>query len=104
LNREFNAGEVSTEIRIPIGPIYLAGNLEIPEGAKGIVVFVHGSGSSRHSPRNRYVAEELQKKGLGTLLFDLLTAEEERIDMLTRELRFYIVQLALRLIDVTTWL
>jgi pimeloyl-ACP methyl ester carboxylesterase len=78
--------------------------LEIPEGAKGIVVFVHGSGSSRHSPRNRYVAEELQKRGLGTLLFDLLTAEEERIDMITREFRFNIDLLAKRLSDVTAWL
>jgi len=104
LKRESNAGEVSTEIRIPIGSIYLDGNLEIPEGAKGIVVFVHGSGSSRHSPRNQYVAKELQKKGLGTLLFDLLTAEEERIDMITREFRFNIDLLAKRLSDVTAWL
>jgi pimeloyl-ACP methyl ester carboxylesterase len=104
LNKEFNTGKVNSEIRIPIGSIYLDGNLEIPEGAKGIVVFVHGSGSSRHSPRNRYVAEELQKRGLGTLLFDLLTAEEERIDMITREFRFNIDLLAKRLSDVTAWL
>lgn len=104
MNKEFNTGKVNSEIRIPIGSIYLDGNLEIPEGAKGIVVFVHGSGSSRHSPRNRYVAEELQKRGLGTLLFDLLTAEEERIDMITREFRFNIDLLAKRLSDVTAWL
>ena len=92
------------EVKIPIDSIYLEGNLSIPEGAKGIVVFVHGSGSSRHSPRNQYVAKELQQDGLGTLLFDLLTVEEERIDMLTRHLRFDIELLSKRLIDVTRWL
>lgn len=93
----------SREIRIPIDSIDLEGNLDIPEGAKGIVIFVHGSGSSRYSPRNQYVAQELQKEGLGTLLFDLLTAQEERIDMLTRELRFDIDLLSKRLINVTSW-
>jgi putative phosphoribosyl transferase len=68
------------------------------------VVFAHGSGSSRHSSRNKYVAWELQKKGFGTLLFDLLTAEEERIDMVTAHLRFDIDLLANRLVDVTNWL
>jgi putative phosphoribosyl transferase len=94
----------SLEIRIPIGSIYLEGNLDIPTGASGIVVFVHGSGSSRFSPRNQYVAQELQKEGLGTLLFDLLTAEEERIDIVTAHLRFDIDLLAGRLVDVTKWL
>ena len=84
--------------------LLLEGNLIIPEGAKGIVVFAHGSGSSRHSSRNQYVAQELQKEGLGTLLFDLLTAEEERIDMVTAHLRFDIDLLANRLVDVTNWL
>jgi len=65
---------------------------------------VHGSGSSRHSPRNQYVAKELQKSGLATLLFDLLTVEEERIDMLTRHLRFDIDLLSKRLINTTNWL
>jgi putative phosphoribosyl transferase len=97
-------GKVSNEIRIPINSITLEGNLTIPEGAKGIVVFAHGSGSSRFSSRNRYVAQELQKEGLGTLLFDLLTAEEERIDMVTAHLRFNIDLLANRLVDVTNWL
>lgn len=96
--------EKSIEVKIPIDSIYLEGNLSVPEGARGIIVFVHGSGSSRHSPRNQYVAEELQKEGLGTLLFDLLTVEEERIDMLTRHLRFDIELLSKRLIDVTEWL
>jgi len=94
----------SNEIRIPINSITLEGNLIIPEGAKGIVVFAHGSGSSRFSSRNRYVAQELQKEGLGTLLFDLLTAEEERIDMVTAHLRFDIDLLATRLVEVTNWL
>jgi putative phosphoribosyl transferase len=94
----------NSEIRIPINSINLEGNLIIPEGAKGIVVFAHGSGSSRHSSRNQYVARELQKEGLGTLLFDLLTADEERIDMVTAHLRFDIDLLANRLVDVTNWL
>lgn len=94
----------SSEIQIPTDSITLEGNLTIPEGAKGIVIFAHGSGSSRFSPRNRYVAQELQKEGLGTLLFDLLTAEEERIDMITAQLRFDIDLLADRLVSVTNWL
>lgn len=102
--KEMSSMEIkSKEIRIPIGSINLEGNLDIPAGAKGIVIFVHGSGSSRHSPRNQYVAKELQKEGLATLLFDLLTAQEERIDMLTRELRFDIDLLSKRLISVTSW-
>lgn len=94
----------SNEIQIPIDSITLEGNLTIPEEAKGIVVFAHGSGSSRFSSRNRFVAQELQKEGLGTLLFDLLTAEEERIDMVTAHLRFDIDLLANRLVEVTNWL
>jgi len=97
-------GKNNNEVRIPINSIVLEGNLVIPGGAHGIVVFAHGSGSSRHSSRNKYVAWELQKKGFGTLLFDLLTAEEERIDMVTAHLRFDIALLANRLIDVTNWL
>lgn len=96
--------ERNAEVRIPIGSIYLDGNLNIPEGARGIVIFVHGSGSSRHSPRNQYVAQELQRNGLATLLFDLLTMEEERIDMITRNFRFDIDMLSKRLIDTTRWL
>jgi len=94
----------NNEVRIPVNSIVLEGNLVIPEGAQGIVVFAHGSGSSRHSSRNKYVALELQKEGFGTLLFDLLTAEEERIDMITAHLRFDIDLLANRLLDVTNWL
>jgi putative phosphoribosyl transferase len=93
----------NNEVRIPINSIVLEGNLVIPKGAQGIVIFAHGSGSSRHSSRNKYVAWKLQKEGFGTLLFDLLTAEEERIDMVTAHLRFDIDLLANRLVAVTKW-
>jgi dienelactone hydrolase len=78
--------------------------LTIPKGAEGIVVFAHGSGSSRHSPRNQYVAKVLNDAGLATLLTDLLTSQEEEVDVLTREFRFNIELLAKRLIAVTDWL
>jgi putative phosphoribosyl transferase len=91
-------------VLIPVGTTALEGDLVVPGGATGIVVFAHGSGSSRRSSRNRFVAAELQGAGLATLLFDLLTAEEERLDMVTREHRFDIGLLASRLIDVTDWL
>jgi dienelactone hydrolase len=80
------------------------GNLMIPALARGIVVFAHGSGSSRYSPRNRYVARFLQDAGFATLLFDLLTAEEDIIDQQTRQLRFDIALLAKRLMIATDWL
>ena len=104
MNELLSKSKSSSEIQIPIDSIILEGNLTIPEGTKGIVVFAHGSGSSRFSPRNRYVAQELQKEGLGTLLFDMLTAEEEKIDMITAHLRFDIDLLANRLVNVTNWL
>jgi|ERR1035437_1299415 putative phosphoribosyl transferase len=96
-------GKNNNEVRIPIDSIVLEGNLVIPEGTQGIVIFAHGSGSSRHSSRNKYVAWKLQEEGFGTLLFDLLTAEEERIDMVTAHLRFDIDLLAIRLVTVTKW-
>jgi putative phosphoribosyl transferase len=92
------------EVRVWVGSIILEGNLDIPESARGVVLFAHGSGSGRHSPRNRYVAEELQQAGLGTLLIDLLTSEEEEIDLRTRHLRFDIGMLAERLVGGTDWL
>jgi len=104
MRESLNKGKENSEIRIPVDSIILEGNFTVPEGATGIVVFAHGSGSSRHSSRNQYVARELQKRGFATLLFDLLTAEEERIDMVTAHLRFDIDLLANRLADVTTWL
>ena len=76
----------------------------MPDGARGVVLFAHGSGSSRHSPRNREVAGGLQGAGLGTLLMDLLTPDEERIDLRTRELRFNIPLLAQRLTAAVDWL
>jgi dienelactone hydrolase len=91
-------------VKISIGQVVLEGNLVVPEGARGIVVFAHGSGSSRHSPRNRYVAQVLNNAGLATLLFDLLTTDEEMIDERTMHLRFDIGFLAQRLVEVTKWL
>jgi dienelactone hydrolase len=91
-------------VRIPAGRATLEGDLNIPEGARGIVLFAHGSGSSRHSPRNRYVAQLLNQAQLATLLVDLLTAEEEAIDLRTAQLRFDIGLLAARLAGVTDWL
>ena len=88
------------EVWVLAGPVTVAGHLTIPENPRGIVVFAHGSGSSRHSPRNRYVAEVLNQAGLATLLFDLLTPAEER----NRANVFDIEGLASRLIDVSAWL
>jgi putative phosphoribosyl transferase len=87
-------------VEVEAGGVILAGHLTMPPASTSIVVFVHGSGSSRHSPRNRYVAEQLNQAGFGTLLFDLLTAEEE----LDRANVFDIGTLAIRLIEVTRWL
>jgi putative phosphoribosyl transferase len=91
-------------VSIPAAGAGLAGDLVIPDGAHGIVVFAHGSGSSRKSPRNVYVAEMLQQAGLATLLMDLLTLEEEAVDARTRHLRFDIDLLAERLVAATDWL
>jgi putative phosphoribosyl transferase len=92
------------EVRIPSAAVTLEGTLAIPPGAKGVVVFAHGSGSSRYSPRNHFAARVLRESGNGTLLFDLLTAEEEIEDNVTRSLRFDIGLLARRLAEVTRWL
>jgi dienelactone hydrolase len=92
-----------TEVHIPAGCASLAGNLNIPVNATALVLFAHGSGSSRHSPRNQFVARTLNDTGLATLLFDLLTSEEELVDMRTAELRFDIDLLAERLVHATTW-
>ncbi len=75
-----------SEVQIQAGRAVLPGNLNIPKDATALVLFAHGSGSSRHSPRNQFVARTLNEAGLATLLFDLLTQEEEAIDMQTREL------------------
>jgi dienelactone hydrolase len=91
-------------VRLAIDSVTLDGNLAIPAGATGIVLFAHGSGSSRHSPRNRYVAEALLEGGLATLLIDLLTSAEEREDARTARLRFDIALLARRVAAATAWL
>lgn len=96
------------EVRIPLdapseSARFLEGHLSIPHGARGLVLFAHGSGSSRHSPRNQFVATELQREGLATLLLDLLTLEEEAVDARTAHLRFDIALLASRLIAATDW-
>ncbi len=91
------------EVEIQIGQNRLFGELFVPKGQVGLILFAHGSGSGRHSPRNQFVAKKLQSLGLATLLFDLLTLEEEAIDEQTTELRFNIPFLAKRLISVTDW-
>jgi pimeloyl-ACP methyl ester carboxylesterase len=89
--------------RISAGALELEGELIVPEAANGIVIFAHGSGSSRHSSRNKFVARTLREAGVGTLLFDLLTREEEIAEQHTRHLRFDIVLLAARLIKAWEW-
>ena len=91
------------EVQIQAGQPVLSGNLIVPENAVALVLFAHGSGSSRHSPRNQFVARTLNHAGLGTLLFDLLTPGEEQIDTYTREHRFNIGLLAERLLYATRW-
>ena len=91
------------EVKIRAGRVVLSGNLNIPKDAGALVLFAHGSGSSRHSPRNQFVAHALNEAGLATLLFDLLTPEEEAIDMQNREHRFNIRLLAERLVEATKW-
>ncbi|MCC2670980.1 MAG: DeoR family transcriptional regulator [Armatimonadetes bacterium] len=91
-------------VQVPTGAVQLEGNLTVPPAATGVVVFAHGSGSSRHSRRNRAVAETLQQAGLGTLLIDLLTHEEEVAEAYTRHLRFDIGLLAERLVAAVDWL
>src|SRR6266436_4669418 len=91
------------EVQIHAGRAVLSGNLNIPKDSSALVFFAHGSGSSRHSPRNQYVARTLNEAGLATLLFDSLTPEEEAIDMQTGEHRFNIRLLAERLVHATKW-
>ena len=91
-------------VRIVTDGVRLTGDLDVPEHAHGVVLFAHGSGSSRLSPRNRHVAAVLREAGLGTLLLDLLTSAEEALDSQTRHLRFDIQLLARRLVGATDWL
>jgi putative phosphoribosyl transferase len=92
------------DVQIRSGAVVLHGDLSIPAGASGVVLFAHGSGSSRHSPRNQFVAQTIREAGVGTLLFDLLTREEESVDARTAHLRFDIGLLAERLVDATNWI
>ena len=94
----------SNTVRVDVGDVQLEGDLAVPDGARGVVLFAHGSGSSRFSRRNRAVAEYLRDQGLGTLLFDLLTSEEEQVDRQTRHLRFDIPMLARRVAGAAEWL
>lgn len=95
--------QVDQTIYIPSGSVKLEGELKLPKGAPGVVLFAHGSGSSRNSPRNQYVARVIREAGVGTLLFDLLTKDEEAIDTYTGELRFDIGFLGRRLVDATNF-
>jgi pimeloyl-ACP methyl ester carboxylesterase len=95
---------VEEQVRVESGPVTLMGNLGIPEGARGAVLFAHGSGSGRYSPRNRFVDRQLRAAGLATLLLDLLSEDEEAADRYTAHLRFDIGLLADRLIWATDWL
>jgi dienelactone hydrolase len=92
------------EVSISAGGVFLEGNLDVPAAARGVVVFAHGSGSSRHSRRNQFVAQRLREAGLGTLLMDLLTLREEEEDARTARLRFNMGLLARRLVAATDWL
>ncbi len=96
-------GNEEVTVQIPTGDLILEGTLGVPTGPQGLVIFAHGSGSSRHSPRNRYVAQELRNGGLATLLLDLLTSDEEAADRATGHLRFDIGLLAERLMVAADW-
>ncbi|MBO0860913.1 MAG: dienelactone hydrolase family protein [Chloracidobacterium sp.] len=96
--------QIEIQAKIPAGDAVLDGDLVIPSRAAGIVVFAHGSGSGRLSPRNRSVARVIHEAGVGSLLFDLLTREEASVDVFTRHLRFDIDLLTARLIEATRWL
>ena len=97
-------GDLESGVQIPAAGVILDGDLVMPAAATGVVVFAHGSGSSRHSPRNRMVAGKLQKVGYATLLMDLLTPEEDEVDSRTRKFRFDIPRLASRLTAAIRWL
>jgi dienelactone hydrolase len=94
---------ISREVWASVDSVTLPGELSVPDRAEGLVLFAHGSGSGRQSPRNQYVAQVIREAGVGTLLFDLLTREEEKIDLQTRHLRFDIGLLARRLVGATKW-
>ena len=94
---------IHEQVQVDAARVTLEGNLDVPPSARGVVLFAHGSGSSRHSPRNQFVARTIREAGVGTLLFDLLTKDEEAVDVHTAHLRFDIGLLAERLIGATYW-
>jgi putative phosphoribosyl transferase len=104
MNATRGEGEGVRPVLLTAGSVTLEGDLGVPSQALGVVLFAHGSGSSRHSPRNRFVASKLRESGLATLLVDLLTLEEEAEDVRTARLRFDIALLADRLVGATSWL
>jgi putative phosphoribosyl transferase len=93
-----------TVTAIPLGSIQLAADISLPDRAKGLVLFAHGSGSGRHSPRNRHVASVLNGGGVGTVLIDLLTEKEEQVDLISGKLRFDIDRLGRRVAGITDWI
>jgi dienelactone hydrolase len=98
-----NVSQVRAQVAVPVGDAVLDGDLVVPEGAAGIVLFAHGSGSGRQSPRNRHVADMLNEAGIGTLLVDLLTPAEDDVDRFTAQHRFDIALLARRLTAAVDW-
>jgi dienelactone hydrolase len=104
MSREKTSDAAKTAVQVPMDGESLPGDLGMPPAAQGIVLFAHGSGSSRHSPRNQYVARLLERRGLATLLIDLLTPQEEAVDERTAEYRFAIPMLAGRLVRIVDWL
>src|SRR5947207_2554466 len=104
MGHPFAISEMEQNVHIAVGAGTIEGSLTLPEAAQGVVLFAHGSGSSRHSPRNQFVARSLREAGLATLLIDLLTIAEERVDDRTGHLRFDIGLLAQRLLGATDWL
>ena len=103
MGRELSSGR-TISVRVPIGNHWLDGDLGIPPQSHGVVLFAHGSGSSRRSPRNQFVARALEGRGLSTLLIDLLTPAEEAVDIRTAELRFNLELLTGRLVAIVDWL
>jgi dienelactone hydrolase len=104
MNKKLPEATTIHAVNVPVSGQSLLGDLTVPPGATGLVLFAHGSGSSRHSPRNHAVARTLEQRGFGTLLIDLLTPEEEEIDRATAHLRFAIPLLAGRLVEIIDWL
>ena len=104
MTRDQRSGDSTMAVRVPVGEEWLQGDLRVPADARGLVLFAHGSGSGRHSPRNQYVARALESGGLATLLIDLLTSQEEALDLRTMRLRYDTTLLATRLASVVEWI